>query len=193
MVQNSVVDDINKVIKLNGLNRHGQPIFRVVFSDDQREYRYGPYTVWQNGIFISEQFGEYYLPKYPYISGKWILERYASPELSYHPNLLTSKEGDYICVYVFQDKDYNYLPPLLKVAEIVIHHLLHPRDPAKAKAEDEYQEIKDDIKEEEGIYIAIKEDYEKTATEAEEILVGYVKEKVEGVVNQPSKLNIKGE
>jgi len=136
MIDNSVVDDINKNIKVHGTNQYGDPLFRVVFSDDQTEKRNGIYDDYSGNIYIRTVREIREVKKYPWIKGKWILERWAPGETSYHPSLKTDKNGVYICVYVFQDVNQNYLPPLLKVAEIVINNLLHPRSSGEMIAED---------------------------------------------------------
>lgn len=136
MQDNAIVQTINKRLKIYGFNIYDDPIFRVVFSDDEREVR---------RTKIKGEVAEIW--KYPWIKSKWILERWASGELSYHPSLITFKDGVYICVYVFQDKDQNYLPPLWDVTEIVVRNLLHPRTKSEALSQDKEIEEKNEEKE----------------------------------------------
>src|SRR5437762_6234282 len=126
MQKNSTVDFINKVIRNYGLNEYNEPIFRVVFSEDQIEKRKGTFNEYYGNLFVRTVKEIREVQKYPWIRSKWIIERWASGGLSYHPDLETDKNGVYVCVYVFQDFNGNYLPPLLKIAEIVIKHLLNP-------------------------------------------------------------------
>ena len=171
--QSSVVDNINKQIRFYGTNPFSRPIFRVVFSDDQTEHRRGTYNEFYGEIFIRTITGVHEVKKYPYIKGRWILERWAGPELTFHPDLVKSNEGDYICVYIFQDKERNFLPPLLRVAEIIIKNLLNPLESSKITNRNLEEMAKEDKAEEEGIYNKIRERYEKTAQKAETGQVGY--------------------
>ena len=124
MIKNSVVDTINKELKKHGSNEYGDPNFRVVFSDEQTERRKvtskNPSKILL--LFDTEEIKE--VKKYPWIKRKWILERWSSGET--HKDLQNFKSGIYICIYIFQDKNNNYLPPLLKVTEIIVNRLLNP-------------------------------------------------------------------
>lgn len=171
-MQNSIVDFINEEIKIHGTNQYGDPIFRVVFSDDQLEKRY---------ISLFNAIME--VKKYPWIRSKWILERWAPGELSYHSSLFTDKDGVYICVYTFQDANRNYLPPLLKVCEIVIKHLLNPRSKSQALAEDRIKEEMEDKLEVEKIETELKVQSDEHATkdrksQRESSGVGYTKKEL---------------
>jgi hypothetical protein len=113
-----------------------------VFSDDQLEARKGVFNDFQGDIFIRQVREVREVKKYPWIKSKWILERWAAGDISHHPDLVTVKNGVYVCVYVYQDKNFNYLPPLLKVAEIIIRQLLKPRTRGEAIAQDQIIEEK---------------------------------------------------
>lgn len=182
-MRNFVVDDINKVIKNYGLNQYGDPIFRVVFSDDQVEKRKGTFNEYYGQIFVRTTIDIKEVQKYQWIKRKWILERWAPGSISYHPDLVTDKDGVYICVYIFQDKDGNYLPPLLKVCEIVIKQLLNPRGKSEALAQDKILEEKiEEIevnKIEEEFKIASDEAALKDKKSSRETMsVGYVKSEI---------------
>lgn len=183
LTANADVDLINKTIKANGTNEYGDPLFRVVFSDDQVERRLGNFTDTHGGLFVRQVTEVREVRKYPWIKEKWILERWASGELAAHKDLREVKNGVYICVYVFQDPKQEYLPPLLKVAEIVINNLLNPRRQAEAlqedqkvwdkKEEDELNKIEEEIK--------IGSDISKTEdpkSVKETMSVGYAKDQI---------------
>ena len=177
MTKNAIVDDINKQLKDNyGLNNKGNANFRVVFSDDQRESRRGIYQEYAGKIFLREFIGVKEVPKYSWIKGKWILERWAGPELTYHEDIVSALDGDYVCIYIFQDIKFNYLPPLWKVAQIVVKASLNPRRNAGALEEDLKVEQKKEESEVDKIFNEIKNNYEKTATERESMSSGYVKD-----------------
>lgn len=180
---NATVDLINRVIKNHGSNQYGDPMFRVVFSDDQVESRKGTFNDYSGNIFVRTTHEVREVKKYPWIKEKWILERWAPGELAYHKDLVTIKDGVYICVYVFQDINYNYLPPLLKVSEIIISNLLHPRGKAQAIAEDEKIEEKTEKQEVDKIEeeLIIQSDKSKTEdpkSSRETMSVGYAKDKI---------------
>lgn len=182
-MKNAEVDLINTVIRRHGTNQYGDPIFRVVFSDNQVESRKGTYTDYAGDIFIRTVTEVREVPKYPNLKGKWILERWAPGELSYHPDLITMKNGVYICVYAFQDKDGNYLPPLLKVAEILIYHLLNPRTRGEALAQDkiidaETEEQEISVIEEELIVQSDEAATKDPKSSRESISSGYTKESI---------------
>lgn len=183
MKDNSIVNDINKVIKNNGSNQYGDPLFRVVFSDDQLESRRGTFTDTHAGLFVRTVTEIREVKKYPWIKEKWILERWAPGELSYHKDLITVKDGVYICVYVFQDVNQDYLPPLLKVAEIVINNLLNPRTPAEIEEINKKQGEALDKAEVDTIDNEIKIESDEAATKdpnsrRETMSSGYSKEKI---------------
>jgi hypothetical protein len=166
--KNAIVDSINIDLLKHGSARFGNPIFRVVFSADEVEKRKGTFEEYSNGIFLRTVTGVREVPKYPYFKqGRWILERWAGPELSYHPDVVSAPNGDYLCVYVFQDKNGNYLPPHAKVVEILVRNLLNPRPRLVALNEDFYASENEDKVEEERLYQRIRENYEATATEVE--------------------------
>src|SRR5262245_39378534 len=96
------------------------PLWRIVWSEDQFENRYGTYEKHDShGNWIGQYTGFQEVPKYrQYIREKWVLERCMPVPL---PNAheLTTKTT-YEPVWVFQDKDKNALPPNWEVTLIVI-------------------------------------------------------------------------
>src|SRR3990167_4401411 len=182
-MKNSIVDDINSQIKKHGSNDYGEPIFRVVFSDEQVENRWGTYNEYSGDIFLRSFTGIKEVKKYPWIKSKWILERWVSCELAAHPDLHNDKNGLYICVYVFQDANNNYLPPLLKVSEIVIYNLLHPRSYSEILSQDIEIEVNKDEAEINKMEEDFKIESDISATkdqnsQRETSSVGYVKDKI---------------
>ena len=183
MTKSSTVDSINKVIRNRGSNIFNQPLFRVVFSDDQIEKRRGTYTdLTEQGILLRTVTEVRDTPKYPWCAGRWILERWFPPSMTYHPDIISARNGDYVCIYVFQDKNRNFLPPLFKVVDIIINQVLKDKDWAKEKNKIEEEEAGLEAKETNEIYEAIRTKYENTATQAETGAVGYVKSKIKGTI-----------
>jgi hypothetical protein len=165
--ENSVVKDINKRLVIFGNNLDKKPIFRVVFSNDQYEHRRGEFEEYSGDIYLRTYIGVKKAKKYGWIQSKWILEKWAGGELSYHPDLVTSENGIYVCVYVFEDGKGNALPPLFKVCDIVINRLLRPREYSKALNEDFDLEQKKENSEVEKLMDIMKLHHEETATEKE--------------------------
>lgn len=181
MVINSEVDKINKTLKIHGSNEYGDPNFRVVFSKDQTERRMGTFNDYFNKIFIRQVKEVREVEKYPWIKEKWILERWAPGELGHHKDLVTFKNGIYICVYVFQDKEGNYLPPLLKVCEILIKCLLNPVSQSEMITRDENIESKKDELETQEIELSLAIESEESKIKdpdsiRETLSVGYGEE-----------------
>lgn len=59
-----------------GLFDDGNPRFRVVWSDDQYEVRFGTYEkVTESGIYLGTEEGFKYVPKYNYLPHQFVLER----------------------------------------------------------------------------------------------------------------------
>lgn len=184
MKTNLTVNLINKVIRNYGLNIYNDPIFRVVFSDDQIEKRRGTFNEYHRNLFIRTVYGIKEVQKYPWIRGKWILERWASGELAHHNSLETDRNGVYVCVYIFQDVNCNYLPPLLKVAEIIIDNLLHPRNKDEAINQDLEIEINKEEEEIDKIETELKIESDEAARKdrksyRESASIGYSKSLIE--------------
>lgn len=92
------------------------PMWRVVISDHQYEKRE---TEWSpEGLhFVDPQVME--LPKYPWIKGRWILERLVLvPEVNRRE--LLDKTKSYEVIWVFETQQGAYLPPKFEAAKFVI-------------------------------------------------------------------------
>ncbi len=113
------VEKINRY--LNGLEHNllGQPIFRVVNSDDQWEMREGTYNEFYKDLFVRTIYGVKRTQKYPQLKGIWILEQFFD-------NARTSTESikdhnGYECIYAFRSsRTFQPLPVLLRVVELII-------------------------------------------------------------------------
>lgn len=116
------VDIINKQLLKYGKMLDGRPVFRVVFSDDLTEKRAGLFNKFHGEIWVGQESGIQEVPKYGYIKGCWVLEKY-----SVTPNPEVLNYDNYEPVYSFRDKDQQYLKPILSVCEIIIQGILQPR------------------------------------------------------------------
>lgn len=123
-MDNAVVNRINRSIaKQYGHDWLRRPIFRIVWSDKQIEVRLGAHEIFYGSIYLRTDYGVHTVPKYTWIKERWILERL-------FPNnaAVTGIEADhtYEPLYVFQDKNGNYLPPILRAANLVCWSALNP-------------------------------------------------------------------
>lgn len=112
----------NQLIELFGIDTvTGDPIWRVVFSEDQFEKRYGEYTDYtSSGLYLSTVREVREVPKYrQWIREKYVLERLVVIPLTDMPELPTTKIS-YEPIFVFEGINDNYLPPKLDVAKFVI-------------------------------------------------------------------------
>ena len=107
----------NQLIDLYGIDTvTGQPIWRISWSDDQYEKRLMDCTPTGVQLIFPQVFE---VRKYPYIREKYVLERLVVvPEIN-QSELLDVKLS-YEPIWVFQDSDGNYLPPLLLAAKFVV-------------------------------------------------------------------------
>ena len=114
------LETINQRLKdFYGLFENGEPNWRIVWSDDQREKRFGTYEdTTENGIFLCEVTEWRELPKYPFVKHKYILERLI-PVPEGNADELTTKLS-YESMWVFQDHFGNSLPPHFDVCQLII-------------------------------------------------------------------------
>jgi len=99
----------------------GQAMWRIVWSEDQFEHRYGTYTDFTpSGIFIREVTETRYVPKYrQWIREKYVLERLVIiPEVSMSE--LPATKISYEPIYPFQTDSGEYLPPRIDASKFVI-------------------------------------------------------------------------
>ena len=99
----------------------GQPIWRVVWSEDQFEKRLGTYSDYTtNGLFIREITEVREVPKYrQWITEKYVLERLVViPEIN--KNDLPTTNLSYEPIFIFEDNNGNYLPPRVDVAKLIV-------------------------------------------------------------------------
>lgn len=133
-------ETVNKHLKSWGLNPYGDPVVRVVWSDNQRELRRGTYNEFYGDIFIRTVTGVKEVPKYSWISERWVLERWYSPEKAFDADLVESNSGSYEPVYVFQDKAGNFLPLNLRVVELICSAMFN-QPPTKQQVRQEIEDM----------------------------------------------------
>jgi|SRR5882672_554335 len=100
----------------------GDPIWRVVWSEDQFEHRLGTYDdfVPNTEIYLRTVTEVRYVPKYrQWIKQKFVLERLVVIPESNIPELPATKVS-YEPIYVFETGSGKYLPPNLQAAKFVV-------------------------------------------------------------------------
>lgn len=121
------IEEMNKQLAdLFGIDTaSSKPIWRIVFSDDQFEFRHDTFTDYtSNGLFIRTVTERRFVPKYKqWIHQKYILERLvAVPDVN--QDELSGLKVSYEVLWVFEDKNGNYLPPHLEASKFIINTVL---------------------------------------------------------------------
>lgn len=113
------IESINRqLVDLFGVDTtSGQPIWRIVWSNDQFEHRLSHHT--PEGFELLQPQVQW-LPKYKqWIPDKFVLERLVVvPEVSM--NELPATKVSYEPIFVFENSKHEYLPPKLTVAKFAI-------------------------------------------------------------------------
>lgn len=136
---------INKQLKEHfGLDTESNnPMWRVVWCEDQYEKRLIPFDVNGNQLLTPEA---RVVKKYGgWISEKWLLENLVAVP-PHQVEELCGRKISYECIFVFQDEKENSLPPNLEVAKLVINLVMaakgkkfstakYQQDPEAAKKE----------------------------------------------------------
>jgi hypothetical protein len=149
------VEILNQYLKAHGVNDFGQPLYRVVWSDFQLEHRRGVFRDFIGKIFLREFVGVREVPKYNFVKERWILERWFPPSMAWHPELPDSSQGNYEPFYVFQDRHGNYLEPIKRVCDKLIHRAEHPVHRTEQERINEQMEQEDKQAEEDADYFEI--------------------------------------
>jgi hypothetical protein len=102
----------------------GKPMWRIVWSDDEFEVRYG---VWSDfspaGILLRQVQEARKVPKYSYIHERYVLEHLVGvPQIN--AGELPTVRMSYEPIRTFQDKNGDFLPPNLLAAKLIINTVL---------------------------------------------------------------------
>ena len=119
-----LVKELNQKLKeMYGEFAEGTPNYRIVWSDDQFEYRdvtSSPVSKFDaHGNKIGEETGVLFLPKYrQWIPHMWVLEKCIDvPEIG-NPELIT--KFSYEPIFPFRDRNGQALPPVWDICWITI-------------------------------------------------------------------------
>jgi hypothetical protein len=111
------------------------PLFRLVWADDQREWRTGTFNEYSGPIFLRTFTGTRLTKKYFNIHERWILEQRFPPTMAFDPSLPNSRQGSYECIYVFESGKGDSLPLSLRVVDLIVSIKLN-RKPTKQQIHD---------------------------------------------------------
>jgi len=140
------INSINQqLVDLFGIDTiSGLPIWRIVWSEEQFENRYGTYDdITPGGLYLRTVTEVRLVPKYrQWIQKKYVLERLVViPEIN--SDELPDTKISFEPLWTFEDKDGNYLPPKLEAAKFIIdtvyaaqysnHNLARYKDPENSQ------------------------------------------------------------
>jgi hypothetical protein len=137
------IKHINKFLKTFGCAFDGRPNFRIVWSSDRTEKRYGTFHKYYGHIYLGEWSGIQERKMYEDIGiyDKWVLEEL---EFSYDQSIIGSENGHYEPKWVFRTRDNEYQKPIMEAVEFLMQckfaHVVR-RD---ARAIDNEQKLKSD-------------------------------------------------
>jgi len=123
ILASSIQEELDKGPK----NPQNLPIFRLVWSEDLFEKRLGTFRDYDGDTFIRERIEVENTKKYNFINNRWIFEQWFPPEVAFNSELVESNKGDYICIYVFEEKNGQPLPLNLTVIQFLVHECLKPK------------------------------------------------------------------
>ena len=117
------IEDLNtRLVEHFGISTDtSEPIWRIVWSDDQFEKRLGVYDdITPNGIYLRTVKEVRLVPKYrQWIQSKFILERLvAVPDMNIEE--LPTVRLSYEPIWTFQDANENFLPPKWDAIKFII-------------------------------------------------------------------------
>ena len=115
------IEQLNARIGAEYRSIDGRALFRLTWSENAFENRHGTFREFtEQGIFLREVTEVRRVRKYSYIHSRWIFEAWAPGNLVANPETPDAINGDYVPVYVFEDKSGSYLPPNEKVVRFII-------------------------------------------------------------------------
>ena len=120
-VRFSEIEALNNRIGSEYRSIEGHVLFRIIWSESAFENRYGTFREFtEGGLFIREVTEVRRTRKYNYIHYRWIFEAWAPGNLTANRETPDAAGGDYVPVYVFENKSGEYLPPTEKVVRFLI-------------------------------------------------------------------------
>lgn len=131
-----------------GIAYDGRPIYRVSWSTNLNEKRFGEFSTFYGSIFVKKEVAVKEVIKYPYDQARWVLEK-----LDYiDDNKELIEKSSYEPIWIFKDKDGKFLPLNQRAIAFYMHfymqrgRLMSPsdlEDEERTKYEKEVQYFRD--------------------------------------------------
>ena len=121
----TTISSINKILLLRyGFDYMKRAIFRIVWSSDQLETRFGEHEVYYGSIYLRTDNGVFTVHKYQFVTDRWILER-----LFPNNREVTGIMSDitYEPLFVFEDKNGAPLEVNERAANFLCWHAMNPK------------------------------------------------------------------
>lgn len=121
MIEQREIDKVNCHLTDHFGQQYDRPTWRVVWSEDQFEYRYGTYEDrTPEGFFIREVAERRKVPKYSqWIHEKWVLERLVVVPLDDVDHPTIDSALSYEPIYPFEE----HLPPVWHAVKFIIENI----------------------------------------------------------------------
>jgi len=103
------------------------PLFRLVWSNEQLELRHCTQKLYLGNTFIRDIISTARVPKYPWLHECWVFEMWFGPEVVLHDELPETKNGSYEPLYVFENSKGVALPLNKKVIEFLVASIRKPK------------------------------------------------------------------
>jgi hypothetical protein len=119
MNTNEPIETLNKrLADTYGLIWDGRPAWRIVWTDDQLEKRFGEFSDYSGDILIRTVREVREVPKYFWKKGYYVLERLFEVPEHHKGELLTNTS--YEPIWFFEDKHGDPLPPKWEATQFII-------------------------------------------------------------------------
>jgi hypothetical protein len=119
------MDDLglNKyLLETYGKTPEGLPYFKLSWTTNYTEHRYGTFTDWLGDIPVRTISEVREVPKYPFAEDRWVLERIRLVnEEARQMGLRTDSPYSYEEIYIFQDRQGDFLPLSKEVIEAAMY------------------------------------------------------------------------
>ena len=118
------VEEMNKILATMGGHFHdGRPFWRIVWSNNQYEFRRGMFDTYhdETGIWIERKWHESLrVKKYQHedLQNRYLLEKL---HLDDTPDVVNEGMYRYNAVYVFRDDRNGYQKPIMEVCQMAIY------------------------------------------------------------------------
>jgi len=119
------IETLNQRLEENyGRFEDGRPTWRIVWSDDQREMRFGTYQKFSSeGVWLCDETGLKEVSKYEYLPHVYILERLIPVPIQNMTELTVNTS--YEPVWAFKAANGDALPPYWEAIQLIIASVMN--------------------------------------------------------------------